>query len=66
MQEVRGNMPTCYVKLKGLDADVLYRDTESGRKYYGSALMRAGLPIPAGMGEYRAYQAELTVCSNGQ
>lgn len=66
MQEVRGNMPTCYVKLKGLDADVLYRDTESGRKYYGSALMRAGLPIPAGMGEYRAYQAELAVCSNGQ
>ena len=66
MQEVRGNMPTCYVKLKGLDPDVLYRDTESGRKYYGSALMRAGLPIPAGMGEYRAYQAELTVCSNGQ
>ena len=59
-------MPACYVKLKGLDSDVLYRDTESGKKYYGSALMRAGLPIPAGMGDYRAYQAELTADCSGK
>ncbi len=57
--EIHGNMPVSYVRLKGLNPEAVYEDTQSGKKYYGSALMRAGLPIPAGMGEYRAYQVEL-------
>lgn len=59
MLEVHGNMTVSYVKLHGLAPDVLYEDAESGRCYYGSALMNAGLPIPAAMGEYQAYQIEL-------
>ncbi len=59
MTEIHGNMPVSYVRLKGLEPETLYRDTKTGETYYGSALMRAGLPIPGGMGEYRAYQAEL-------
>ena len=63
MTEIHGNMPVSYVRLKGLEPETLYRDTKTGETYYGSALMRAGLPIPGGMGEYRAYQAELEMCS---
>ena len=58
MQEIHGNMPVSYVRLKGLQADVLYEDTESGKQYYGSALMKAGIPVPVEMGEYRAFQTE--------
>ena len=58
MLENHGNMTVSYVKLRGLKADRLYEDTASGKKYYGSALMEAGLPIPVEMGEYRAYQWE--------
>lgn len=56
MQEVHGNMTVSYVRLKGLDADAVYRDMETGAEYYGSALMRAGIPMPVQMGEYLAYQ----------
>lgn len=59
MLEVHGNMPVSYVKLRGLDPDALYEDAESGKSYYGSALMNAGFPIPAAQGEYQAYQMEL-------
>ena len=59
MLEVHGNMTVNYVKLKGLEADSIYEDTESGRCYYGSALMEAGLAMPIELGEYRAYQIEL-------
>lgn len=56
MQEIHGNMTVSYVRLKGLMADAVYRDTETGMEYYGSALMEAGLPMPVQMGEYLAYQ----------
>ena len=56
MQEIHGNMTVSYVRLKGLEADAVYRDMETGTAYYGSALMRAGIPMPVQMGEYLAYQ----------
>lgn len=59
MLEIHGNMTVTYVKLKGLEADAVYEDAGSGKCYYGSALMEAGLPMPVEMGEYRAYQIEL-------
>ncbi len=53
------NMPTSYVKLKGLQRDALYEDGTGSRCYYGSALMEAGLPLPVELGEYLSYQIEL-------
>lgn len=59
MLEMHGNMTVSYVKLKGLDDTSVYRDTESGRRYYGADLMKAGLPMPVEQKEYPAYQIEL-------
>ena len=59
MLEMHGNMTVSYVKLKGLDDTSVYRDTESGRRYYGADLMEAGLPMPVEQKEYPAYQIEL-------
>ncbi len=59
MLEMHGNMTVSYVKLKGLDDTSVYRDTESGRRYYGADLMKAGLPMPVEQKEYSAYQIEL-------
>ena len=58
MLEVHGNMEAVYVKLRGLKPDSLYEEVVSGKCYYGSALMEAGIPVPAGMGEYPACQME--------
>ena len=56
--ENHGNMTITYIKLNGLAADALYEDVETGKCYYGSALMRGGLPMPAEKKEYPAYQME--------
>ncbi len=56
--ENHGNMTITYVKLKGLAPNALYEDTETGKCYYGSALMEGGLPLPAEKKEYPAYQKE--------
>lgn len=58
MLETHGNMTVSYVKLRGLDEKAVYRDTESGRRYYGADLMEAGLPMPVEQKEYPAYQIE--------
>ena len=58
MLEIHGNMEAVYVKLRGLKPDALYEEAVSGKCCYGSALMEAGIPIPAEMGEYQAYQME--------
>lgn len=63
MLEMHGNMTVTYVKLKGLRPDAVYEDVKTGRCYSGSALMKAGIPIPVDMGEYLAYQIELVQCS---
>ena len=62
MLKMNGNMTVNYVKLKGLAADALYKDEETGRCYYGSALMEAGLPMPAELVEYPAYQFRFVRC----
>lgn len=59
MLETHGNMTVSYVKMRGLDAEAVYRDTESGSCYYGAELMEAGLPMPVEQKEYPAYQIEL-------
>ena len=59
MLETHGNMTVNYVKLRGLEPQAVYKDTESGRRYYGADLMEAGLPMPVEQKEYPAYQIEL-------
>ena len=59
MLEMHGNMTVSYVKMRGLDPSAVYRDTESGRNYFGADLMEAGLPMPVEQKEYPAYQIEL-------
>ncbi|MDE6992058.1 MAG: alpha-galactosidase, partial [Lachnospiraceae bacterium] len=44
MQETHGNMTVSYVRLRGLAADAVYQDTQTGVEYDGSALMEAGIP----------------------
>lgn len=59
MLEIHGNMTVNYVKLRGLEPQAVYKDKESGRRYYGADLMEAGLPMPVEQKEYPAYQIEL-------
>lgn len=57
--ENHGNTAVNYVRLKGLKPDTIYEDAGSRKRYYGSALMEAGIPMPAEKEEYPAYQMEL-------
>ncbi len=59
MLEIHGNMAVNYVKLRGLKKDAVYEDAATGKCYYGSALMGAGIPMPVRQEEYPAYQMEL-------
>ncbi len=59
MLEMHGNMTVSYVRMRGLEAESVYRDKESGKCYYGADLMEAGLPMPVEQKEYPAYQIEL-------
>ncbi|MBD5461886.1 MAG: alpha-galactosidase [Lachnospiraceae bacterium] len=59
MLEIHGNMTVNYVRMKGLIPDAVYEDSDTGRCYYGSALMEAGIPMPVELGEYLAYQIVL-------
>ena len=61
INEIHGNMPVYYVKLKGLREYALYRDKESGALYQGRALMEAGLPVRCRLGEYNASQIVLNI-----
>lgn len=63
MLEIHGNMTVSYVKLRGLQTDAVYEDVGSGKCYFGSALMEAGIPMEVEMGEYLAYQMEF--CRKG-
>ena len=47
-----------YVKLKGLNPNTVYEVAATGKRYYGSALMQAGIPMPVQQGEYLSYQME--------
>ncbi len=55
-QDIHGNMPVCYIRLKGLRRGSIYRDSETGREYPSDALMQKGIPMPMKTGEYNAFQ----------
>ena len=56
MQEIHGNMPVTYVRMKGLSSGCLYQEMDTKKVYASDALMEVGVPLPEQMGEYRAYQ----------
>ncbi len=41
------------VYLEGLEPKEHYKDVETGMVYTGAALMKAGIPLPVGMGDYQ-------------
>ena len=61
INEIHGNMPVYYVKLKGLEKYAVYKDEENGAYYQGAALMEAGLPVKCSLGEYNSYQIVLNM-----
>ena len=50
------NPATVYIRLRGLKPDAAYLEENSGKQYFGAALMAAGIPLPAFTHEYEAYQ----------
>lgn len=50
------NSATVYIRLRGLKPDAVYLEENSGKQYFGAALMAAGIPLPAFTHEYEAYQ----------
>lgn len=50
------NPATVYIRLRGLKPDAVYLEENSGKQYFGVALMAAGIPLPAFTHEYEAYQ----------
>ncbi len=56
MLQTHGNMPVSYIRLNGLEAGKMYKEESTGNVYPADALMEAGLPIMAPMGDFQAEQ----------
>ena len=50
------------VLLRGLEEKSIYRVNNDGKEYSGEALMYAGMNLPIPIGDYQAYQFEITKC----
>lgn len=59
-----GNQLVSYVKMKGLNKEFVYEEEKSKRRYSGSALMEAGIPISCELPEYEAIQFHFLKCEN--
>jgi len=57
--QVHGSKEVNYIKLKGLEEKERYCDIKNGNVYYGSALMKLGIPLPNMLGDAPAYQLYL-------
>ncbi len=64
IQQPHGCKDLYYVKLRGLNEKGIYEDTSTGHQYSGSALMKAGYPIPELWGQAPACQIHLQLCKN--
>ena len=62
IQEVHGCRDLYYVRLRGLQPQAIYKNTVTGQKYSGAALMKVGYPIPEMKGNVPAYQVCLKMC----
>lgn len=54
--QTHGNMPVSYIRLSGLEEGRMYKEESSGKVYPANALMEAGIPILAPMGDFQAEQ----------
>lgn len=54
--KAEANQAAVYVRLRGLKPDVVYLEENSGKQYFGAALMNAGIPLLPFTREYEAYQ----------
>lgn len=50
------NPATVYIRLRGLKPDAVYLEENSGKQYFGAALMHTGIVLPFFTHEYEAYQ----------
>lgn len=64
MLKIHGNMTVNYVRMKGLKPDAVYEVDGNKERFYGSALMEAGIPMPIHTTEYPAYQIYLKAVGN--
>jgi alpha-galactosidase len=55
LTEIEPNAPQQYLKIKGLIPSQLYKVDAASRVYSGTALMKAGIPIPQ-LGQYESIQ----------
>ena len=53
------NAPVRRIRLKGLNPALRYTDSATGKTYYGSTLMHAGIVIPGLWGDYAPYRLHL-------
>ena len=59
MNEVHGNNPTRYVRVKGLEAGAMYYDETTQGTYPATVLAEVGIKLPVEAGEYHAYMYHL-------
>lgn len=64
LMEIHGNMANQYIRLKGLDEEGIYLEVDTGTRYFGAALMHAGIPVPIGLGEYQSCRMEFVLIEN--
>ena len=55
-------MQPLYVRFKGLNENVTYKDVKTGKIYPAEALMNIGMPFMPELGEYQSWQVELKRC----
>lgn len=55
----RPNSAAPRLRLKGLDAEAVYRDLETGREYRGDRLMNRGIPAELPFGDYATFTMRL-------
>lgn len=60
--KMHGNMQPLYVRFKGLNENVTYKDVKTGKIYPVEALMNIGMPFMPELGEYQSWQVELKRC----
>ena len=62
VQDVHGHTDLYYIKLRGLQPQAMYMDIVTGKQYSGSALMRAGYPLPFMKGDMPSFQVCFKMC----
>ena len=60
--KMHGNMQPLYVRFKGLNENVTYKDVKTGKIYPAEALMNIGMPFMPELGEYQSWQVEVKRC----